>query len=109
MAVSTVFFLYLYRLSIARGREIYSHSKNQLVAATGQWKERRWTVVMQRKLSVDSPDQGISFRSGGIDNPLGTYPNRGWEKIYLDQYRYDDSFTWICAPNEIQIRRPRQR
>ena len=35
----------------------------------------------------------------GITNPLATYPNRGWEKIYRDQYAYDSSFTFVCAPN----------
>jgi len=38
-----------------------------------------------------------------IENPLGSYPNRGWEKIYLDQYRYDDTFTWVCAPNDTHM------
>ncbi len=36
----------------------------------------------------------------GIDNPLGFYPNRGWEELYRDQYKYDSSFYWICAPND---------
>jgi len=35
----------------------------------------------------------------GITNPLATYPNRGWEKVYRDQYHYDSSFTFVCAPN----------
>ena len=35
-----------------------------------------------------------------IPNPLESYPDRGWEKVYLDQYHYDDSFTFICAPND---------
>ena len=35
----------------------------------------------------------------GVDNPLAHYPKRGWEKIYRDQYRYDSSFTFVCAPN----------
>jgi len=35
----------------------------------------------------------------GITNPLATYPNRGWEKVYRDQYAYDSSFTFVCAPN----------
>ncbi len=35
----------------------------------------------------------------GIDNPLLVYPNRGWERIYRDQYKYDSSFTFVCAPN----------
>ncbi len=33
-------------------------------------------------------------------NPLETYPNRGWEEVYRDQYAYDDTFTWVCAPND---------
>ncbi len=35
-----------------------------------------------------------------VDNPLGAYPTRGWEKIYRDQYRYDRQFTWVCSPND---------
>ncbi|MBM2841006.1 MAG: nrxA, partial [Bacteroidetes bacterium] len=35
-----------------------------------------------------------------IDNPLAFYPDRNWEMIYRDQYRYDRSFTYICAPND---------
>jgi nitrate reductase alpha subunit len=38
-----------------------------------------------------------------VDNPLGSYPDRGWEKVYLDQYRYDDTFTWVCAPNDTHM------
>ncbi len=35
-----------------------------------------------------------------VANPLGVYPNRGWEETYRDQYRYDRSFSWVCAPND---------
>ncbi len=35
-----------------------------------------------------------------IDNPLDMYPNRDWEQVYRDQYSYDDSFTWVCSPND---------
>ena len=35
-----------------------------------------------------------------IANPLEDYPNRDWEKVYRDQYGYDDSFTWVCSPND---------
>ncbi|MEE8342334.1 MAG: molybdopterin-dependent oxidoreductase [Gammaproteobacteria bacterium] len=45
--------------------------------------------------------------SPDIENPLKYYPNRDWEKVYLDQYRYDDSFTWICAPNDTHMCRMR--
>ncbi|MDP6085612.1 MAG: molybdopterin-dependent oxidoreductase [Nitrospinota bacterium] len=34
-----------------------------------------------------------------VENPLEFYPNRGWEKVYRDQYRVDGSFTWVCSPN----------
>ena len=36
----------------------------------------------------------------GVDNPLEFYPNRGWEKVYRDQYRYESTFTFVCAPND---------
>lgn len=35
-----------------------------------------------------------------IPNPLQHYPNRDWEKVYRDQYRYDRTFTYVCAPND---------
>jgi nitrate reductase alpha subunit len=35
-----------------------------------------------------------------VDNPLAFYPNRDWEHLYRDQYKYDSSFYWICAPND---------
>src|SRR5512140_1229647 len=35
----------------------------------------------------------------GIENPLAFYPRRDWEKVYRQQYSYDSSFTFVCAPN----------
>jgi nitrate reductase alpha subunit len=35
-----------------------------------------------------------------VDNPLAGYPDRDWEKVYRDQYRYDSSFTYVCSPND---------
>src|SRR4026207_1868018 len=35
-----------------------------------------------------------------VGNPLGDYPDRSWERVYHDQYRYDSSFTWVCSPND---------
>ena len=43
----------------------------------------------------------------GISNPLEHYPSRRWESIYRDQYHYDRSFTWICAPNDTHMCRLR--
>jgi len=42
-----------------------------------------------------------------VDNPLAAYPDRNWESVYRDQYRYDRSFTWICAPNDTHMCRMR--
>lgn len=35
-----------------------------------------------------------------VDNPLSAYPDRNWEAVYRDQYRYDSSFTYVCSPND---------
>ncbi|CAN5492605.1 hypothetical protein BH09PLA1_BH09PLA1_02690 [soil metagenome] len=42
-----------------------------------------------------------------IANPLDYYPSRGWEKLYLDQYRYDSTFAWVCGPNDTHMCRMR--
>jgi nitrate reductase alpha subunit len=34
------------------------------------------------------------------ENPLAFYPNRDWEKLYRNQYAYDRTFSWVCAPND---------
>jgi nitrate reductase alpha subunit len=51
--------------------------------------------------------QSWAFTPLTVENPLGAYPNRGWEKVYLDQYQYDSTFTWICAPNDTHMCRLR--
>jgi nitrate reductase alpha subunit len=35
-----------------------------------------------------------------VENPLASYPNRDWEKVYRDIYRSDRTFTFLCAPND---------
>jgi len=40
------------------------------------------------------------FEPVSVENPLGSYPNRGWEQVYRDQYRVDSWFRWVCAPND---------
>jgi len=42
-----------------------------------------------------------------ITNPLEFYPVRDWEKLYLDQYRYDSTFPWVCGPNDTHMCRMR--
>lgn len=34
------------------------------------------------------------------DNPLITYPDRNWEKVYRNVYTYDSQFHFLCAPND---------
>ncbi|HZL99526.1 MAG TPA: molybdopterin-dependent oxidoreductase [Planctomycetota bacterium] len=41
------------------------------------------------------------------DNPLSRSVERGWEKIYHDQYRYDRWFDWVCSPNDTHACRVR--
>jgi nitrate reductase alpha subunit len=35
-----------------------------------------------------------------VENPLARYPDRGWEAAYRDLWRYDSTFTFLCAPND---------
>lgn len=44
-----------------------------------------------------------AFDPVAVENPLGAYPNRNWEALYRDQYRYDRSFTWVCAERYAQL------
>jgi len=42
-----------------------------------------------------------------IPNPLERYPDRDWEQVYRDQYRYDSSFPYVCSPNDTHACRMR--
>ncbi|RFC30938.1 MAG: Tat (twin-arginine translocation) pathway signal sequence, partial [Candidatus Nitrotoga sp. MKT] len=35
-----------------------------------------------------------------VDNPLKSYPNRDWEKVYRDMFHVDSEFIFLCAPND---------
>ena len=35
-----------------------------------------------------------------VGNPLESYPDRRWEEVYRDQYKYERSFTYCCSPND---------
>jgi nitrate reductase alpha subunit len=46
---------------------------------------------------------GSAMRAWGLDaieNPLARYPSRDWERAYRDLWRYDSTFTFLCAPND---------
>ncbi|MDP6495977.1 MAG: molybdopterin-dependent oxidoreductase, partial [Dehalococcoidia bacterium] len=35
-----------------------------------------------------------------VGNPLEIYPERDWERVYEEQYKYESTFTWVCSPND---------
>jgi nitrate reductase alpha subunit len=35
-----------------------------------------------------------------VTNPLASYPDRGWERVYRDLWNYDSQYTFTCAPND---------
>ena len=41
-----------------------------------------------------------AWELGAITNPLAVYPDRGWERVYRDLWKYDSKFTFTCAPND---------
>jgi len=57
--------------------------------------------------ALGKPSLAFLRAAPGIDNPLLSYPNRNWEEIYRDQYAYDDTFTFVCAPNDTHMCRLR--
>ena len=52
---------------------------------------------------------GLSLLQPAVEvgNPLESYPDRNWERIYRDQYRYDSTFDWVCSPNDTHACRVR--
>ena len=57
------------------------------------------TVVAGGAAGLGWPLRALAFRDD-VPNPLAFYPARDWEKIYRDQYKYDDTFSWVCSPND---------
>lgn len=35
-----------------------------------------------------------------VQNPLAFYPDRGWERVYKDIWKYDSEYSFLCAPND---------
>lgn len=40
------------------------------------------------------------FKPQQINNPLASYPDRNWEKVYRNIFKPDSSFVFLCAPND---------
>jgi nitrate reductase alpha subunit len=59
----------------------------------------KWSLAGVAGLAVSSPRLAF-LQPISIDNPLGEYPSRDWERLYRDKFRYDSTFTFLCAPND---------
>ncbi|MFQ5693307.1 MAG: molybdopterin-dependent oxidoreductase, partial [Nitrospinota bacterium] len=68
-----------------------------MVAAAGAG-----TLVADRGLALAGLKPTVQ-----VGNPLESYPDRDWEKVYRDQYRYDDTFAYVCSPNDTHACRMR--
>ncbi len=53
------------------------------------------TTIPRRALALHTLKPAVE-----VSNPLDSYPNRAWEEVYRDQYRYDRSATYVCSPND---------
>ncbi len=72
--------------------------------------------VQRRDFLKGAAASGVLLGSAGnalallrpeVENPLEHYPDRDWEKVYRDQYRYDSTFTYVCSPNDTHACRVR--
>ncbi len=59
----------------------------------------KWSLAGAAGLAVNSPRLAF-LQPVSIDNPMGEYPDREWEKLYRDKFKYDDTFVFTCAPND---------
>ncbi|GAB4389319.1 MAG: hypothetical protein Kow0025_13980 [Thermodesulfovibrionales bacterium] len=59
----------------------------------------RWSLAGAAGLAASSPKLAF-LQPVAVDNPLEWYPDRDWEKIYRDKFRYDSVFHFTCAPND---------
>lgn len=35
-----------------------------------------------------------------VDNPIASYPDRDWEKVYRNMFKTDSNFVFLCVPND---------
>jgi len=40
------------------------------------------------------------FKPTQVDNPLAFYPDRDWESVYRNIFKYDSTYSFLCAPND---------
>ncbi len=83
-----------------------SDTKSTAVPRSSQVSRRGFLQIAGTgALFLGSPLDVLGSLAGvdSIDNPLEHYPHRDWEKVYRDQYSYDRTFTWVCAPNDTHM------
>ena len=68
----------------------------------------RWMELGAGALAftLSTPMKLLSAMNPG-ENPLAGSVNRGWEKVYRNQYKYDSWFDWVCSPNDTHACRVR--
>jgi nitrate reductase alpha subunit len=59
----------------------------------------KWSVAGVAGLTAYSPSFAF-FQPVGVENPLESYPDRDWEKLYRDRFRHDSIYHFTCAPND---------
>ncbi len=65
------------------------------------------TVAAATALKLSTGLSLNTLQPVSVVNPLESYPNRDWERIYRNQYRYDSTFTYVCSPNDTHACRVR--
>ncbi len=46
-------------------------------------------------------DEALGFmKAFSVESPLSDYPDRDWETVYRNLFEYDDTFHFLCAPND---------
>jgi len=78
-------------------------SRRQLLAralAAGSGATLAELLGPARFLSVAGAATPVTASATIPGNPLVVMPDRGWERVYRDQFSDDSTFVFTCAPND---------
>ena len=84
-------------------KEMGSLSRRQLLAraiAAGSGATIAELLGPARFLSVAGAAAPVTASATIPGNPLVVMPDRGWERVYRDQFSDDSTFVFTCAPND---------
>ncbi|RMD58142.1 MAG: molybdopterin oxidoreductase [Nitrospirae bacterium] len=59
----------------------------------------KWSLAGVAGMAMSSPKLAY-LMPVSVENPLESYPDRNWEKLYRDKYRFDSIYHFTCAPND---------